>query len=70
MAKVNFKVDRLIITKPTAADLLYPAMPSFEDAIPNESEEESRKRVIQNQRRKIDWKNECKLIEFHGPLFD
>ena len=45
-------------------------MPSLEDPRPDESEEEARKRDIRNQRRKIDWENECKTIEFRGPYVD
>ena len=70
MAKENLKVDKLLRTKPTPADLLYPAMPSLEEQQPNETEEELRKRDIRNQRRKIDWENECKTIEFRGPYVD
>ena len=70
MAKENLKVDKLLRTKPTPADLFYPAMPSFEEQRPNESEEEARKRDIRNQQRKIYWENECKTIEFRGPYVD
>ena len=45
-------------------------MPSLEEAGQNESEEETRKRDIRNQRRKIDWENDCKTIEFRGPYVD
>ena len=67
MAKENLKVKKLLRTKQTPADFLYPAMPSLEDPRPNESEEESRKRDI---RRKIDWENECKTMEFRGSYVD
>ena len=70
MAKENLKVDKLLRTKPTPADLFYPAMPSLEEARQKESEEETRKRDIRNQRRKIDWEKECKTIEFRGPYVD
>ena len=70
MAKENLKVGKLLRTKPTPADLFYPAMPSLEDPRPNESEEEARKRDIRNQRRKRDWENECKTIKFRGPYVD
>ena len=70
MAKENLKVHKLLRTKPTPADLFYPAMPSLEEQRPNETEEELRKRDIRNQRRKIDWENECKTIEFRGPYVD
>ena len=45
-------------------------MPSLEEPRPNESDKEARKRDIRNQRRKIDWENECKTIEFRGPYVD
>ena len=70
MAKENLKVEKRLRTKPTPADLFYPTMPSLEDSRANETEEEARKREIRNQRRKIDRKNECKLIEFRGPYVD
>ena len=70
LAKGNLKVDKLLRTKSTTADLFHPAMPSLEDPRPNESEEEARKRDKRNQRRKIDWENECKTIEFRGPYVD
>ena len=70
MAKENLKVDKLLRTKPTPADLFYPAMPSLEEPRPNETKEELRKRDIRNQRRKVDWENECKTIEFRGPYVD
>ena len=70
MAKENLTVDKILRTKPTLADLFYPAMPSLDEARQNESEEEARKRDIRNQRRKIDWENECKTIENRGPYVD
>ena len=70
MAKENLKVDKLPRTKPAPADLFCPAMPSLEEARQNESEEETRKRDIRNQRRRIDWENVCKTIEFRGPYVD
>ena len=67
MAKENLKVEKLLRTKPTQADFFYSTMPSLEDPRVNEKEEEARKREIRNQRRKIDWENECKTIEIRGP---
>ena len=45
MAKENLKADKLLRTKPTPADLFYPAMPNLVDPRPNESEEEARKEI-------------------------
>ena len=36
MAKENLKVEKLLRTEPTPADLFYPAMPILEDPRPNE----------------------------------
>ena len=66
----NMKEDKLLRTKPAAADLLNPAMPSLEETRSNESEEETRKRDIRNQSRKIDLENECKTIEYRSPYVD
>ena len=49
MAKKNLKLDKLSRTKPAAANLFYPAMPSLEETRHNESEEEATKRDIRNQ---------------------
>ena len=38
MPKENLKVDKLLRTKLTPADLFYPAMPSLEEARQNKSE--------------------------------
>ena len=52
MAEENLKVEKLLRTKPTPADLFYPTMPSPEDPRANETEEEARKREIRNQKKK------------------
>ena len=63
-------MEKLVRIKPTPADLFYRAMSSLEEPRPNESDKEARKRDIRNQRRKIDWENECKTIEFRRPYVD
>ena len=70
MAKENMHVDQLLRLKPTANDLFYPIMPTFEERIENASEEENGKREIRNERRKVDWENECKQIRSRGPMMD
>ena len=70
MAKENMHVDLLLRLKPTANDLSYPIMPTLEERIENTSEEENRIREIQNERRKVDWENECKQIRSRGPMID
>ena len=70
MAKENMHVDLLLRIKPTANDLFYPIMPTLEERVEHTSEEENRKREIRNERRKVDWENECKQIRSRGPMID
>ena len=70
MTKENMHVDLLLRIKPTANDLFYPIMPTLEERVENTSEEENRKREIRNERRKVDWENECKQIRSRGPMID
>ena len=70
MAKENMHVDLLLRLKPTANDLFYPIMPTLGERIENTSEKENRKREIRNERRKVDWENECKQIRSRGPMID
>ena len=62
MAKKNLHLDQLLRLKPTLADLFYPTVPSYEDVIEGANEEETRKRQIRNERRRVDWENECRAI--------
>ena len=70
MAKENMHVDLLRRLKPTVNDLFYPSMPTFEERVDNANEEEEIKREIRNQRRKVDWENECKQIRNRGAMID
>ena len=70
MAKENMHVDQLLRLKPTANDLFYPTIPTYEERIENSSKEEERKREIRNERRKVHWENECKHTENRDPLTD
>ena len=70
MAKENMHVDLLLRLKPTINDLFYSSMPMFEERVENANEEEERKREIRNERRKVDWENECKQIRNRGPMID
>ena len=63
-------VDLLLRLKPTVNDLFYLIMPTFEERVEKASEEEERKREIRNERRKVDWENECKQIRNRGPIID
>ena len=70
MVKENLHVDQLLRLKPTAADLFYPTLPSYEDVIEGTNEEETRKRQIRNERRRVDWENECRATRNRGPMLD
>ena len=70
MAKENLHVDQLLRLKPTAADLFYPTVPSYEDVIGGTHEEETRERQIRNRRRRVDWENECRAIRNGGQVLD
>ena len=70
MARENMHVDLLLRLKPTTNDVFYPIMPTLEERIANTSEEENRKREIRNERRKVDWENECKQIRSRVSMTD
>ena len=70
MAKENMQVEQLLRNKPTLNDLFYPTIPSYEERKENSNEEEDRKREIRNERRNVDWENECTHIQNRGPMID
>ena len=70
MARDNLVVDKLLKLKPTKAELFYPTLPTYEDAFEGETEDEERQREQRNEKRKVNWENECKQVEFRGPMID
>ena len=70
MAKNSINVDSLLKQKPDIKDLTYPAEPTYEPAIENETQAQHRERDIRNNKRKADWENECKQIAFRGPFVE
>ena len=56
--------------KPTRAELFYTTLPTYKEAFDGETEDERRQREQRNERRKLDWENECKQIEQKGPMID
>ena len=70
MARDNLVVDKLPKLKPTRAELFYPTLPTYEEAFEGETEDEERQREQGNEKRKVDWENECKQIEYRGPMID
>ena len=70
MAKENMLVEQLLTNKTTLNDLFYPTIPSYEERKENSNEEEDRKREIRNERRKVDWENECKHVQNRGTMIN
>ena len=70
MAKENMQVEQLLSNKPTINDLFYPTIPSYEERKENSNQGEDRKREIRNERRRVDWENECKHIQNRGPMIN
>ena len=60
MARDNIQVDKLLKLKPTRAELFYPILTTYEDALEGETEDEEGQREQRNERRKVDCENECK----------
>ena len=70
MARDNIKLDKLLKLKQQPADLFYPPHPTYEEELEGETDEEGRKREQRNERRRVDFENECKVIERKGALVD
>ena len=67
MVKDNIEVEKLLQPKPESEDLNYPAQPHYEPPQPDETTAERSQREQRNQKKKTDWRNECKTIEEKGP---
>ena len=50
MAKEKLHLDQILRLKPTAADLFYPTVPSYEEIIEGANNKETCKRQIRNER--------------------
>ena len=59
MARDNLVVDKLLKLKPTRAEHFYPTLPTYEGAFEGETADEKRQREQINEKRKVDWENEC-----------
>ena len=70
MARDNLQVDKLLKLKPTRAELFYRTLPTHEESFDGETEDVERQREQRNERRKVDWENECKQIDQRGPMID
>ena len=70
MVRDNLVVDKLLRLKPARSELFYPTLPTYEDPFEGETEDEELQREQRNEKRKVDWENECKQIEYKGPMID
>ena len=70
MARDNLQVDKLLKLKPTRTELPYHTLPTHEEPFDGETVDEERQRDQRNERRKMDWENECKKLEQNGPMID
>ena len=69
-SKENIQVEKLLRPKPTAEELDNPKEPIYEPTLPDETTAEKRQREQRNIKRKVDWKNQCQVVEDQGPLID
>ena len=65
MARDSIEVDKLLKLKPQPTDLFYPTLPTYDEEFEGEKEDEAR-----NERRRVDFENESKVIERKGALVD
>ena len=70
IAKENIQVEKLLRPKPTAEELDYPKEPIYEPALPDETTAKKRHREQRNIKRKVDWKNQCQVVEDQSPMID
>ena len=69
MAPDKIEVDKLLKLKPGPTDLFYPTLPTYED-FEGETDDEARNKEQCNEKRIVDFENECKAIESRGALID
>ena len=70
MAKNSLNVDSLLKHKPNIKDLIYPTEPTYEPPTENETHAQHREGDVRNNKRKVEWDNDCKQIAFKGPIVD
>ena len=70
MTRDSIEVDKLLKLKPQPTDLFYPTLPTYEEEFEGETEDEARNREQRNERRRVDFENECKVIERKGAMVD
>ena len=70
IARNNLQIDKLLSHKQTRAELFHPTLPTHEEPFEGERDDEERQREQRNERRKVDWDNECTQMEQKDPMID
>ena len=70
LARDSIELDKLLRLKPQPPDLFYPTLPTYEEEFEGETDDEAKNREQRNERRRIDFETECKVIERKGALVD
>ena len=70
MARDSIEVGKLLSLKPQPTDLFYPTLPTYEEEFEGETEYEARNREQRSEKRRVDFENECKVIERKRALVD
>ena len=70
MARDNLQVDKILTIKPSRTELPYPTLPTYKEPFDGETADEERQRDQRNERRKVDWENECKRLEQNDPMIE
>ena len=70
MARDSIEVDKLLRLKPQLTYLFYPTLPTYDEEFEGETDDEARNKEQRNERRRVDFENECKVIERKGAVVD
>ena len=62
-ARDNLQVGKLLKLKPARTELPYSTLPTYEEPFDGETVDKERQRDQRNERRKVDWENECKKLD-------
>ena len=62
MARDSIEVDKLLRLKPQPTDFFYPTLPTHEE-FEGETHDDARNREQRNERRRVNFENECKVFE-------
>ena len=66
----SIEVDKLLRLKPQTTDLFDPKLPIYEEEPERQTQVAARNREQRNERRRVDFENDCKFIERKGAIVD